>query len=266
MPIQDLRVLERVLGRARRVSKRFKDRVQGLPLRASERGLGRPVPPGRLIHLIANTEDVAWFLDTGALAARSIRDVLGRNGLAIEDFGSILDFGCGVGRVIRQWAGLDGPKLHGTDYNPALVAWCRAELPFARFGVNGLDSPLREGSSSYDFIYCLSVFTHLSETLQRFWMDELSRVLEPGGHLLITTHGDHYLPMLSADERERYRSGRVVVQKAKREGSNDCAAFHPESYVRETLARGFEVVDMIPEGALGNPRQDLYLLRKPIAA
>ena len=36
-----------------------------------------------------------------------------------------------------------------------------------------------------------------------------------------------------------------------------------QSYVRGKLASGFEVVRMIPEGALGNPRQDLYLLRKP---
>jgi SAM-dependent methyltransferase len=262
MPIQDMKVIERALSRARRISKRFRDRVEGKPLRAAERSSGRPVPPGRLLHLIANTEDVSWFLETGALAARSIREVLHRNGLDINDFKSILDFGCGAGRVIRQWSSLQGPSLHGTDYNPALVTWCRANIPFARFQVNGLDSPLEKPSASFDFIYCLSVFTHLSESLQRFWMGELSRVLKPGGLLLITTHGDHYLPMLSASEQEFYRAGHLVVKKAKREGSNDCAAFHPERYVRETLARGFEVVDMIPEGALGNPCQDLYLIRK----
>jgi hypothetical protein len=32
--------------------------------------------------------------------------------------------------------------------------------------------------------------------------------------------------------------------------------------VRRTLAAGLEVVDFVPEGALGNPRQDVYLLRK----
>ncbi len=262
MPGQDLRLLTRAWGRLGRISRRARERVRGLPLRAAERKLGRPVPPGRLIHLVANTEDVTWFLDTGALAARSIRQILRANGRAIEDFGAILDFGCGVGRVIRQWATLSGPTLHGTDYNPSLVAWCRRRLPFAQFTVNALDRPLAASPESYDFIYCLSVFTHLSEPLQRFWMQDLHRVLKPGGYLLITTHGDHYLPMLAPDEQAQYQSGRAVVQKASREGSNDCAAFHPEPYVRAVLARGFEVVAMIPEGALGNPSQDLYLLRK----
>ena len=263
MPASDRGLLVRALGRARRISNRARERVRGLPLRASERKQGRPVPPGRLIHLVANTEDVAWFLGTGELAARSIRAALVKNGLAIEDFGSVLDFGCGVGRVIRQWADLCGPTLHGTDYNPDLIAWCRGALPFARFDVNGLDRPLDVPAGSYDFIYALSVFTHLSEPLQRFWMGELSRVLKPGGSLLITTHGDRYLPILTPAEQVQFRDGRAVVHKATREGSNDCAAFHPERYVRQTLADGFDVVDMSPEGALGNPWQDVYLLRKP---
>ena len=131
------------------------------------------------------------------------------------------------------------------------------------FSVNGLDRPLNTPAGSFDLIYCLSVFTHLSEPLGRFWMGELARVLKPGGHLLITTHGDHYLPMLTAEEQADYRAGRAVVQQARREGSNDCAAFHPEAHVRRDLAQGYEVVDMIPEGALGNPSQDLWLLRKP---
>lgn len=262
MPASDRGLLVRALGRARRISNRTRERVRGLPLRASERKQGRPVPPGRLIHLVANTEDVAWFLGTGELAARSIRAILDRNGLAIERFGSILDFGCGAGRVIRHWADLNGPTLHGTDYNPELISWCRDALPFARFAVNGLDRPLEAPAASYDFIYALSVFTHLSMPLQRFWMGELLRVLRPGGSLLITTHGDHYLPILTPAERDQYRAGRTVVRKADREGSNDCAAFHPELYVRRTLAHDFEVVDVILEGALGNPRQDVYLLRK----
>ena len=261
--MKDGGLLVRALGRARRISNRARERVRGLPLRASEKKQGRPVPPGPLLHLIANTEDVSWFLNSGENAASSIRDVLQRNGVALEDFGSILDFGCGVGRVLRQWANLNGPKLHGTDYNPALISWCRASLPFAAFSVNGLDRSLSAADGSYDFIYALSVFTHLSEPLQRFWMIELRRVLSPGGYLLFTTHGDHYLPILNPAEQAEYRSGRLVVQKSQREGSNDCAAFHPETYVRHSLAPGFDVVAMIPEGALGNPRQDLYLLRKP---
>lgn len=260
------RTLSRQWDRVRRLSERTRQRVRSWPVRASNQGRGLPIPPGRLIYLVAGTEDVNWFLDSGALAARSIREVLGRNGLAVESFGRILDFGCGVGRVLRQWDDLRGPELLGVDYNPQLVAWCRDHLPFARVQVNTLDGGLGFEDGSIDFCYALSVFTHLSAPLQRHWMEEVARVLRPGGHFYATIHGIRYLDQLSPGDRDRFLGGEMVEVLSGRAGSNDCAAFHPESYVRATLARGFDVVDFLPGGALGNPCQDVYLLRKPLAA
>jgi SAM-dependent methyltransferase len=259
-------IVARAWGRVRRESVRARDRVRGWPIRAACRRQGLPLPPGRLMHLVTGAEDVAWFLDSGGAAARGLRTVLDRNGLALESFQSVLDFGCGAGRVLRHWKGLVGPSLHGADANPDLIAWCRANLPFARFHVNGLERGLAVGDASFDLIYALSVFTHLSEPLQRFWIDELTRVVRPGGYLLLTTHGEHYLGRLSAEERDRFGAGRLVVHASGDEGSNDCAAFHPEAYVRATLARGLDVLDFLAEGAVGNPRQDVYLLRKPAPA
>lgn len=258
--------LARNWSRVRRLSNRAWQRVQGMPLRASCRKLGQPVPPGRLIHLVAGTEDVTWFLESGAVAAQSVCEILGKHGRAMEAFTRILDFGCGVGRVMRHWSALRGPALHGADYNPDLITWCRENLPFAQFQVNGLDRRLIAEDATFDFIYALSVFTHLSESVQHFWMDELTRVLCPGGYLLITTHGARYLEQLTPQEQAEFHAGQVVVRNTSREGSNHCASFHPESYVRTTLARNLDVLDFIPEGALGNPRQDVYLLKKRSAA
>ena len=54
-----------------------------------------------------------------------------------------------------------------------------------------------------------------------------------------------------------------MVVKPDRAGENICVAFHPEKYVRDELARGWEFVDFVEQGAAGNPLQDVYLLRKP---
>jgi SAM-dependent methyltransferase len=214
------------------------------------------------MHLVAASSDPSWFLEVGLLAATSMRAVLERNGVLIELLGAILDFGCGAGRVMRHWSTLDGPALHGSDYNPALVAWCEANLPFASYCVNRLCGPLAYSDASFDLVYAFSVFTHLDETGQAFWMAELARVLKPGGVLFFTTHGEHYVPGLPAADQARFRRGELVVHGSRRLGSNACAAFHPESYVRGTLARGFDVLEFVPEGAKGNPCQDAYLLRK----
>src|SRR5580765_3709368 len=68
---------------------------------------GLPVPPARLIMRVAGTPDVKWFLESGRLAAESIHDALERAETPLDTVASILDFGCGCGRVIRSWARLD---------------------------------------------------------------------------------------------------------------------------------------------------------------
>jgi hypothetical protein len=93
-------------------------------------------------------------------------------------------------------------------------------------------------------------------------MEELLRVTARGGHVIFSTHGLRYLSDLSADQQTRFLAGGLVVLNEDAAGSNRCGAYHPVAYVRETLTAGSIVVDTIPEGALGNPHQDLYLLRK----
>jgi SAM-dependent methyltransferase len=263
MPDNPTGVLARVVHRFKRWSDRANEVARSGPEEMRMGPDGLPLPPDRLMRLVAASDDVAWFLEGGHKAASSMRAILARNGVPLERLGAILDFGCGSGRVLRQWKSLVGPALYGTDYNPELVAWCAATLPFATYRVNRLDGGVDFPDASFDLVYAFSVFTHLAPEGQSFWIGELSRVLRPGGWLFLTTHGEHYLPQLSPRDQAQFRSGRLVVLGSKRAGSNDCAAFHPESYVRKSLARRLEVVDFVPEGALGNPWQDAYLMRKP---
>jgi SAM-dependent methyltransferase len=222
---------------------------------------GLPIPPTPLRILVAASPDISWFIDSGRRGADSIRAILERHAIPLNRSTPLLDFGCGCGRVTRHFAPL-GPAVHGTDLNPALVAWCRRHLSFGRFDVNGLGPPLPFPDGQFALAYALSVFTHLPESLQDAWMQELRRVVGPGGHVIITTHGVHYLNELNEAERDRFRSGQLVIRRDDSPGSNVCGAYHPETYVREHLSEGFTVVDFVAEGAAGNPFQDLWLLRR----
>jgi SAM-dependent methyltransferase len=221
-----------------------------------------PIPSLRARYLVAGSADAEGFLELGRRGARSIEDVLARHGFALRDLEALLDFGCGCGRVLRHWRGLEGVAVHGTEMSAYLAEECRRCVPFATVGVNRAAPPLGYADASFDLVYALSVFTHLHEDLQKAWRDELRRVLKPGGLLLITTHGEHYLARLAEKERRAFRAGRCVVHGAEFLGENLCTTYHPESYVRESLARGFSVLDFLPEGAEGNPRQDLYLMQR----
>ena len=221
---------------------------------------GPALPPRRLMVRVAGTADADWFLRSGRAAYDAITAHVPPG-----EAGAVLDFGCGCGRVLRYWDWHDG-FVAGSDRDEDAVDWCRRALSFARCEQNDLAPPLAFESDSFDLVYALSVFTHLTADLQTAWRDELARVLRPGGRLLLTTHGRSYLPRLESGERERFDAGELVVRWGELPGSNLCSAYHPERYVRETLAAGFELVGIEPEGAHGNPTQDLILLRKALAA
>jgi SAM-dependent methyltransferase len=221
---------------------------------------GLPLPPGDFLMQVAGSPAPDVYLHGGELGADCIRDVLGRNGVELQ--GAVLDFGCGCGRVLRRWHTEPGIEAHGCDYNADLALWSRTHLPFARVAVNGLRPPAPYRTGKFDLIYAFSVITHLPETDQRPWMREFHRLLKPGGHLLVSTHGEHYMPKLTTGERSRFQDGRLVVRSARSAGSNLCNAFHPPQYFRRELAEGFEIAAHEPRGARGNPEQDLWLLRR----
>lgn len=247
------------------ILKRVRDRI-GISLSKSKKLAtdenGLPLPGPDLRKDVAGTDDLKWFIQGGKLGADTVVSLLEKQGISFGELNSVLDFGCGCGRVLRHLGHYENVQLHGTDISGRGIAWCDAYLNFAEFGTNRLEPPTRYRSGIFDFIYAFSVFTHLTQELQLLWMKEMRRLLKPEGHILITVHGDHYLDRIPESIKPAYQQGKLVISGGDRVGSNSCAAFHPPSYVRNALApeSGFKVIDFVPEGALGNPKQDAYLL------
>jgi SAM-dependent methyltransferase len=248
------------------------ERVRGAWHRARDRAPGEegpdglPLPPAHLRLLVdGRNNDVATFIGVGAEMATAIRDATAQAGSPIEAMDAILDFGCGCGRVARHWAPLEGPQVHGSDYNPQLAAWCGENLPFVRVGVNDLAPPTGYDPGSFDLVYALSVLSHLPADLGQAWVTELRRILRPGGLLIVSVLGDSVRDRLSATERRRYERGELVVERPRRAGRNSCTAYHPPAYVHDRLLAGFEAVRGFP---LGPPewgaRQEAYVARRPV--
>jgi SAM-dependent methyltransferase len=189
-----------------------------------------------------------------------VRDAVGRAGREFETLGAVLDFGCGCGRVMRRWADVSGPAFFGSDYNPDFIYWCRENLSFARFAVNRLEPPLPFDDEQFDLVYALSVFTHLTEPLQHKWIAELHRVVKPGGLLVLSARGEAWSWKLNPQERARYDAGELVVRYGDVTGTNLCAAFHPEPYVRQRLLHGFDIKDSM--AARTDGAQDLYVAER----
>ena len=74
----------------------------------------------------------AWTGLLGPDTGKQIADSPARKKLE-----TMLDFGCGCGRILRWWASLkDSCEIWGCDYNADLIAWCQRRLSyFAQFKV-----------------------------------------------------------------------------------------------------------------------------------
>jgi glycosyltransferase involved in cell wall biosynthesis len=226
------------------------------------------VPPPAIAFDAFNKVDWNMYRDGGRkhaeVFARVILDASTERNI------SVLEWGCGPGRILRHLPDLLGSrcgKLAGSDYNGETIAWCRKNLTGIEFAENGLMPPLPYPDESFDAIYSFSVFTHLSEAVQTAWARELMRVLKPGGVLLSTTHGLNYLYLLTrADEVRAFARGAVVAQDGYTEGRKWYFAIHPPAFVRKRLFGEFADVRQVTVPAEAGMLQDLWLARKAEAA
>jgi SAM-dependent methyltransferase len=224
-----------------------------------------PLPPARLRLLVdGRSGDASRFLVLGEAMFASICAAVVSADVQPGDLGAVLDFGCGCGRVLRHWHGVEGPELHGSDYNPDLVGWVGEAFPSVHANVNALAPPTGYEDGKFDLVYALSVFTHLDRDLQDAWIAEFERILKPGGLLIVSVLGESMAGRLDAEERERFDRGELVVERPRMAGRNLCSAYHPHSYVTGTLLAGFEDVRPVD---LGTPEMAIlqtgYIARRP---
>ncbi len=101
---------------------------------------------------------------------------------------SVLDFGCGWGRIIRFFLkDIEPANLWGVDCYPEMIDICRQTNHWSRFEVVEPFPPATLPSKTFDLIYCYSVFSHLSEQAHQAWLAEFCRILKPGGLIIATT-------------------------------------------------------------------------------
>jgi ubiquinone/menaquinone biosynthesis C-methylase UbiE len=179
---------------------------------------------------------------------------------------NILDWGCGPGRVIRHLPEVIGKncRFFGTDYNCESIEWCKTNLKTISFNLNPLSAELPYSDGFMDIIYGISVFTHLSEQMHYSWYKELTRVLKPGGIILVTTQGDNFKVKLTEPELKEYNNGNIVVRGNVKEGHRTFSAFHPEKFMK-SLFRNDEILEHVekkPELGMSWLPQDLWIVRK----
>jgi ubiquinone/menaquinone biosynthesis C-methylase UbiE len=165
--------------------------------------------------------------------------------------------------VIRHFGDLPA-SFTGCDRSPAPIKWCRHALPFGTYAISGDAPPLPFDDHSFDLAYATSVFTHIPAELQSAWLNELRRVVQPGGLLLFTTHGKDIRSRLNEGERARFERGELVVQGSHYGFSNHFAAYHPEPFISGPFTSGLARLGLVDgHRRSGKLDQDLHPFAVP---
>jgi SAM-dependent methyltransferase len=188
----------------------------------------------RLRHRVGSSY-LGDFINGGPATVEEFEAACRSQGRSLADAGSLLDFGCGCGRLLlamRRSPLLSGCRLVGSDVDAEAIGWLRAACPDLKLAVNSFSPPLPFEDDQFDVIVSFSVFTHLDERSQFAWLHELRRVLSPDGVALLTVHGPA--------SYEIYRSGRWVANSracAKRVASHGHGALEREGFIFELFDR-----------------------------
>jgi ubiquinone/menaquinone biosynthesis C-methylase UbiE len=101
----------------------------------------------------------------------------------------VVDCGCGKGvwgYLIRSVRSMQNCKIIGIDLDPNYLSYCKVHNVYDKLIKSDISTlPLKD--SSVDFLICSEVIEHLPKKKGLKFLDEVGRVMKPGGRAIITT-------------------------------------------------------------------------------
>lgn len=113
----------------------------------------------------------------------------------VADGVSVLDVACGNGRLL-EFLGPKNVRYTGLDGSQKLITIARERYPDTQFVVGDMQS-LSFEDASFDVVACLAALQHLPSRSTRLKaLNEMRRVITPGGRLLLTNWNLYHPDML----------------------------------------------------------------------
>lgn len=188
--------------------------------------------------------------------------------------GRVLELGCGAGRLTGHLLEV-AAEVHGLDISPAMVAHCRRAYPAGHFREGDLRDLSGFASGSFGAVVApWNVLDVLDHDGRLGVLDDIRRILVPGGLFVFSAHNRAFAPRLRSPRWVLSRHPRVAVEKLVRlpvrlrnhrrlrglerseaeyqiinDDAHDYSLLHywitPEAQIRQLQGRGFVVLDTL---------------------
>jgi len=171
----------------------------------------------------------------------------------------VLDFGCGWGRLTRFLPQLTVlQRIYGVDVDQRLIRWSRARLSPMKFKLIGSGKRMPFRDSCFDLVISRSVFSHLSRDTHLFHVNDIARVLRPGGVFIGTTLSRPAMERMYGmntewitgvtgpqEEAEAAVERDGFVFGASKRWDNYGIAFATDEWIRQNWQPAFDIVEVV---------------------
>ena len=175
--------------------------------------ISTPQTNGQVIHTPRLYELIVWAITRGKEDAfrRFCADLA-----ELKAGEAVLDVGCGVGTMAlaaKSYVGAAG-RVVGIEPSREMVVYAREKAKRRKAAVEfrqGVIERLDFTERTFDAIFCLIVMHHMPDESKIQGIQEMARVLKPGGRLVVVDSNLNLLPSFE-------NSGFVLVKEGKAMG------------------------------------------------
>jgi SAM-dependent methyltransferase len=237
-------------------------------------GIPGRIHPNDFMFDHASPAEVASYAERAGHVVANIEASLAAGDRRLDDVERWLDLGCGYGRVIRFLVERVPPeRIWASDVVHEAVDFCSSE-----FGTHSLYSqPDLEALQlePFDFIYAISVLSHLNDRNSRALLRVIGDALRPKAIAMFTTHGRRSLedPALYGAEFGERRGeiaravearGMTFLPYAFTGGDDYGMAWHSREWIEETVAElhrdAVRLIRFVPHGL--DDHQDVFAFQR----
>jgi SAM-dependent methyltransferase len=224
-------------------------------------------PPADLAHRLYGVTDGRALAVRAHTALEQMLEPV-RRYRSLKSFRSVLDFGSGVG-VLEPEIHRTLPAAHVTaaEFDPDATELCRdTDLHGATLVPLSPEPASELAPNAFDMVLASDVFPRLDAKKQDVWLEELHRVMEPGGYAVITVLGELVRAAIGDPDMARALDEVGIAQGRQTSGSErnlgpiSTGTIQTRAHTIASCERWFDVIQY-QEGAVVN-QLDLVVLRK----